>query len=97
VRACTEIAFSPDKLARFIIFDQSMADSTSYYGNASAAAAPAAKPLMDQGKIFVGGLSWQTTEESLRWHFEQYGRVLSVEGKQKSSELQHTMIMFGRI
>ena len=25
------------------------------------------------GKIFVGGLSWQTTEESLRWHFEQYG------------------------
>jgi RNA-binding protein Musashi len=33
----------------------------------------------DHGKIFVGGLSWQTTEESLRWHFEQYGPVLSVE------------------
>jgi len=33
----------------------------------------------DQGKIFVGGLSWQTTEESLRWHFEQYGPVVSVE------------------
>jgi RNA-binding protein Musashi len=31
------------------------------------------------GKIFVGGLSWQTTEESLRWHFEQYGPVVSVE------------------
>lgn len=34
---------------------------------------------MDQGKIFVGGLSWQTTEESLRWHFEQFGPVASVE------------------
>ena len=34
---------------------------------------------LDQGKIFVGGLSWQTTEESLRWHFEQYGPVISVE------------------
>jgi RNA-binding protein Musashi len=33
----------------------------------------------DAGKIFVGGLSWQTTEESLRWHFEQYGPVASVE------------------
>jgi len=36
-------------------------------------------PQLDQGKIFVGGLSWQTTEESLRWHFEQYGPVASVE------------------
>lgn len=34
---------------------------------------------LDQGKIFVGGLSWQTTEESLRFHFEQYGPVVSVE------------------
>lgn len=33
----------------------------------------------DHSKIFVGGLSWQTTEESLRWHFEQYGQVTSVE------------------
>jgi len=57
-----------------------MAD-TSYYGNgsASASAAPEAKPAMEQGKIFVGGLSWQTTEESLRWHFEQYGPVVSVD------------------
>ena len=30
-------------------------------------------------KIFVGGLSWQTTEETLRYHFEQYGAVVSVE------------------
>lgn len=33
----------------------------------------------DHAKIFVGGLSWQTTEESLRWHFETYGPVVSVE------------------
>jgi hypothetical protein len=37
-------------------------------------AAPAGS--LDQGKIFVGGLSWQTTEESPRWHFEQYGASL---------------------
>lgn len=34
---------------------------------------------IDAAKIFVGGLSWQTTEETLRYHFEQYGDVLSVE------------------
>lgn len=33
----------------------------------------------DHSKIFVGALSWQTTEESLRIHFEQYGPVQSVE------------------
>jgi RNA-binding protein Musashi len=41
------------------------------------AAAAAAKQL--EGRLFVGGLSWQTTEESLRWHFEQYGQVTTVE------------------
>ena len=30
-------------------------------------------------KIFVGALSWQTTEETLRRHFESYGAVHSVE------------------
>eukprot|EP00551_Chaetoceros_affinis_P012723 CAMPEP_0203665078 /NCGR_PEP_ID=MMETSP0090-20130426/2357_1 /ASSEMBLY_ACC=CAM_ASM_001088 /TAXON_ID=426623 /ORGANISM="Chaetoceros affinis, Strain CCMP159" /LENGTH=394 /DNA_ID=CAMNT_0050528521 /DNA_START=131 /DNA_END=1315 /DNA_ORIENTATION=+ len=33
----------------------------------------------DMAKIFVGGLSWQTTEETLRYHFELYGEVVSVE------------------
>jgi RNA recognition motif-containing protein len=33
----------------------------------------------DHSKIFVGALSWQTTEESLRVHFGQYGPVQSVE------------------
>jgi len=33
----------------------------------------------DQSKIFVGGLSWQTTEESLQFHFEQYGPIEKVD------------------
>lgn len=28
-----------------------------------------------EGKIFVGGLSWQTTEASLRFHFEKFGEL----------------------
>jgi RNA recognition motif-containing protein len=28
-----------------------------------------------EGKIFVGGLSWQTTESSLRFYFEKYGEL----------------------
>jgi RNA-binding protein Musashi len=35
--------------------------------------------IHDDAKIFVGGLSWQTKEESLRYHFEQYGQVTAVE------------------
>jgi RNA recognition motif-containing protein len=38
------------------------------------------KSAIDADKIFVGSLSWQTSEESLRYHFEQYGPVMSVEG-----------------
>jgi RNA-binding protein Musashi len=65
----------------------------SYYGHVAAAgggtstqaqqpsspAAPAGGGQLDQGKIFVGGLSWSTTEESLRFHFEQYGPVENVQ------------------
>jgi RNA recognition motif. (a.k.a. RRM, RBD, or RNP domain) len=48
--------------------------------NPSAAASGAGSGSgLDQGKIFVGGLSWQTTEESLMFHFQQYGPVTSVE------------------
>lgn len=46
-------------------------------GNGASSSPP--KPAIDAGKIFVGGLSWQTSEESLRFHFEQYGTVVSVE------------------
>lgn len=30
----------------------------------------------DQGKLFVGGISWETTEEKLKDHFGQYGDVM---------------------
>jgi RNA recognition motif-containing protein len=30
------------------------------------------------GKIFVGGLSWQTTEESMRYHFEKFGELTDI-------------------
>lgn len=31
-----------------------------------------------QGKIFIGGLSWQTTEETLRFYFSRYGELSDV-------------------
>ena len=30
------------------------------------------------GKIFVGGLSWQTTEDGLKYYFEKYGELTDV-------------------
>ena len=30
------------------------------------------------GKLFVGGLSWQTTEEGLRFYFEKFGELVDV-------------------
>lgn len=59
----------------------SSAGGGGYNRQAGSSSVPDSKPnpSSDHGKIFVGGLSWQTTEESLRWHFEQYGPVLSVE------------------
>ncbi|KDO54113.1 hypothetical protein CISIN_1g035855mg [Citrus sinensis] len=30
----------------------------------------------DQGKLFIGGISWETSEERLREYFSQYGDVL---------------------
>jgi RNA-binding protein Musashi len=29
----------------------------------------------DVGKVFVGGVSWETTEETLRQHFSSYGAI----------------------
>lgn len=55
-----------------------------YYGNnthqeQNNSASTSSNSNIDAAKIFVGGLSWQTTEEPLRYHFEQYGEVSSVE------------------
>ena len=30
------------------------------------------------GKIFIGGLSWQTTAEQLRYYFEKFGELVDV-------------------
>jgi RNA recognition motif-containing protein len=30
------------------------------------------------GKIFIGGLSWQTTTEQLRYYFEKFGELVDV-------------------
>lgn len=30
----------------------------------------------DEGKLFIGGISWETTEEKLKEHFSDYGEVL---------------------
>lgn len=30
------------------------------------------------GKIFIGGLSWQTTSENLRYYFEKFGELTDV-------------------
>lgn len=29
----------------------------------------------DEGKLFIGGIAWDTTEENLRDYFGQYGEV----------------------
>ncbi|WOL07685.1 hypothetical protein Cni_G16432 [Canna indica] len=31
---------------------------------------------MDQGKLFIGGISWDTNEDSLREHFSRFGEVV---------------------
>lgn len=33
-------------------------------------------PPKDEGKMFVGGLNWETTDESLKNYFSQFGEVL---------------------
>lgn len=30
------------------------------------------------GKVFIGGLSWETTSDSLRYHFEKFGELSDV-------------------
>lgn len=30
----------------------------------------------DQGKLFIGGISWETDEEKLKEYFQGYGEVL---------------------
>ncbi|KAH3685255.1 hypothetical protein WICPIJ_003772, partial [Wickerhamomyces pijperi] len=32
----------------------------------------------DQGKMFIGGLNWETTEESMKNYFSQFGDVVDL-------------------
>ncbi|XP_047144972.1 heterogeneous nuclear ribonucleoprotein A/B isoform X1 [Hydra vulgaris] len=41
----------------------------------------------NEGKLFVGGLAWDTTEESLRNYFEKFGEVESVNLKRNKEDL----------
>ncbi|XP_055697676.1 RNA-binding protein squid isoform X5 [Phlebotomus papatasi] len=49
--------------------------------NGNAAEAPGRD---DDRKLFVGGLSWETTEKELREHFGQYGEIESINVKTDS-------------
>lgn len=53
------------------------------YGFGSAAAAAASQMASDDipndpGKMFIGGLSWQTTPESIREYFSAFGELAEV-------------------
>lgn len=39
----------------------------------------------DQGKLFIGGISWETSEDKLKDHFNSYGEVM------------HTVVMRDKI
>lgn len=39
-----------------------------------------------EGKLFVGGLSWDSTEESIRSYFEKFGTVEAVNLKKKTDD-----------
>ncbi|CAZ81888.1 unnamed protein product [Tuber melanosporum] len=43
------------------------------YGDPQATGSPAIK---EDGKMFIGGLNWETTDESLKEYFSQYGEVV---------------------
>ncbi len=38
----------------------------------------AASQNPQEGKVFVGGISWQTTEETLQYYFQRFGEVADV-------------------
>jgi RNA recognition motif-containing protein len=36
------------------------------------------EPENSEGKVFIGGLSWETTSDSLRYYFEKFGELSDV-------------------
>ena len=51
---------------------------TSQNGSSSGRSTPGSGSDSAPGKLFVGGLSWQTTPEKLREYFGQFGTVTDV-------------------
>ncbi|KAH8833514.1 hypothetical protein DL96DRAFT_1666647 [Flagelloscypha sp. PMI_526] len=47
--------------------------SASEYGSAERSVRPS--EMKDEGKMFIGGLNWDTTDEGLRTYFTQFGKV----------------------
>ncbi|XP_030246994.1 RNA-binding protein squid isoform X1 [Drosophila navojoa] len=50
-------------------------------GGSSENTAPASNQRDDDRKLFVGGLSWETTEKELRDHFGKFGEIESINVK----------------
>eukprot|EP00752_Nemacystus_decipiens_P016539 g14782.t1 len=63
-------------------FSKAVDDSSSNNqgGSQTPGASPAAhdKDNDVEGKLFIGGISWQTTEEGLRHHFGKYGALADI-------------------
>ncbi|GJD10320.1 Uncharacterized RNA-binding protein [Galdieria sulphuraria] len=53
----------------------SSSSETQYYTEQEVKLAQSGREEKNRGKVFVGGLSWETGEDSLRAYFEGYGEV----------------------
>jgi hypothetical protein len=51
------------------------------------------------GKIFIGGLSWSTTEQTLRNYFERYGELTDVALMidKKTGKPRYNLLTYNRI
>ena len=47
---------------------------------------PAEEPEGNPGKVFLGGLSYESTEDSIKAHFEErYGQVLKASARESTA------------
>ncbi|KAI0303050.1 hypothetical protein BC826DRAFT_983049 [Russula brevipes] len=55
--------------------DDRGASRSTYHGVAVEERSVRPSEMKDEGKMFIGGLNWDTTDESLRKYFTQFGKV----------------------